>query len=197
MLLRNIIIYFLFCIFTTVSVYSQGKDATVKIKVKLGDYTSSWFSLFDDGKKAYIGDWDKKFKLWDVINAKELKSYDAPFGSVRTCKFSSDGSKALYETWDKVIHLYDMETGKDIKTLKLNEYLMSDFFAISPDKRYVVFNLNNDKNIKLWDISSSIVSVRTLKGHTDEISYVGFSSDSKYAISADYDQNLILWDVKT
>lgn len=197
MFLRRETICLLFIFFTTVFGYSQGEDSTVKIKVKLGEYTLSWFSLFDDGKKAYIGDWDKKFKLWDVVNAKELKSYDILFGDVRICKFSSDGSKALYETWDKVLHIYDMETGKDIKTLKLNEYLSNDFCAISPDCKYVVLNLIDDKTIKLWDASSSIASVRTLKGHTDEISYVGFSSDSKYAISADFDQNLILWDVKT
>jgi WD40 repeat protein len=51
-----------------------------------------------------------------------------------------------------------------------------------------------DKSIKLWSVES-LKEVATLQGHSNYVSSVAFSSDSKYLASGSMDFSIKVWNV--
>lgn len=67
--------------------------------------------------------------------------------------------------------------------------------AFSPDGTLVATGDHADK-VKLWDVATGKL-LRTLEGHSEDVSAVAFSSDGTLIASAGEDRNVGLWDVKT
>ena len=53
-----------------------------------------------------------------------------------------------------------------------------------------------DKTLKLWDAETG-QELRTLEGHTGEVSACAFSPDGARVVSASEDKTLKLWDAET
>lgn len=66
--------------------------------------------------------------------------------------------------------------------------------AYSPDET-VIASGGNDRFIKLWSADGTLL--RTLEGHSKQISALRFSSDSKTLFSASFDGQIMEWDVAT
>lgn len=67
--------------------------------------------------------------------------------------------------------------------------------AVSPDGEWLV-SCSKDKTVKLWSMDTG-ANLATLKGHTDEVNCVGFTTDSNCIISSSDDQTLRIWDRQT
>jgi WD40 repeat protein len=51
-----------------------------------------------------------------------------------------------------------------------------------------------DHTVKLWDVSTS-AELRTLKGHSNGVHSVAFSSDGKTLASGSFDATIKLWEM--
>src|SRR5258708_5346377 len=66
------------------------------------------------------------------------------------------------------------------------------FVAFSPDGRFLA-SASWDKTIKLWDPHTG-EHLRTLEGHSSEVTFVTFSPDGGPLASASWDKTIKLWD---
>lgn len=76
-----------------------------------GEVTAIAFSA--DGKKLVTGGADRTVRVWDVEQAKELKSFSGHKNPVAEVMFSPDGKRiASQDAQDRSWNLWDLETGK-------------------------------------------------------------------------------------
>ena len=68
--------------------------------------------------------------------------------------------------------------------------------AFKPDNPNIVVSGSDDKTIKTWDITSGSC-LSTLRGHTDFVKSVCFSSDGKELTSGSDDTTVRKWDLAT
>ena len=68
--------------------------------------------------------------------------------------------------------------------------------AFKPDNPNIVVSGSYDKTIKTWDITSGSC-LSTLKGHSDIVTSVCFSSDGKQLASGSEDKTVRNWDLAT
>lgn len=131
--------------------------------------------------------------LWDSqSNTQKTLKWD-PRHSYSVAGFFNDGktvyvgdSTAYYEIWDT-------ESGKEISNGKDAPY--GDRKTISPNGKTLAVG-RPDHSILLVDIETGKVQ-QTLKGHTDMIRYLVFSTDGKLLASAANDSTLRIWNTTT
>ena len=61
----------------------------------------------------------------------------------------------------------------------------------SDDKR--IASGSRDKTVKIWDAYTGN-NIKTLSGHTNNVSSVCYSSDGKRRVSSSYDKTIKIWD---
>ena len=116
-------------------------------------------------------------------------------------EFSPDGK--LLATSGEEIYLWDMETSEFAGTLPGHENGTRSL-AFSPDSSMLVSG-GEDKNIKLWDLSTLSLIGEPMtdgidnprSGGGDAIYSVAFSPDGKYIASGGQDRKVVFWDVAT
>lgn len=111
---------------------------------------------------------------------------------------------------DKAVKLWDCENGKFKKSITGHKFGLSDV-CWSTDSRYLC-TASDDRTLKIWDIDSvsdaesvSIdfayspqgASVKTLKGHEDDVFCCAFNPQSARVVSGSFDETVRIWDVKT
>ena len=151
-------------------------------------------------------------RLWDVNTDKEIISFSAHL--IDSFAFSPDGKmlavgarSASYGAGS--IYLLHVATGAIVFTLTGHQSGAVASVAFSPDGKTLAsgssgYNLSlapylrdlGDTTILLWDAATG-AHQRTLAGHTDSITSVAFSPDSKTLISGSADATIRFWDVPT
>ncbi|MEI6610667.1 MAG: caspase family protein [Deltaproteobacteria bacterium] len=174
-----------------------------------------------DGKHVLSGSENNTIKLWDAATGKEIRTFKAPAAKregsdlIFSLAFSPDGLYALSGCTDKTLKLWEVATGREIRQFTGHADWVKSV-AFSPDGHYALsggtckrtqtqsgntttINLQGaqcDKNLILWELATGR-ELRTLTGHTNDVSSVAFSPDGKYALSGSWDSTLKLWDVST
>lgn len=143
------------------------------------------------------------FSLWDVASGRRLWIFGDNTGGTRwrggaaiyanSVKFSPGGEHVLSGE-DTILKLRDAKTGYILRTFVDEGSGQVDVVAFSPDGKYAAAG-SQDGKIRIWDVQSG-AKVRTLTGHSDEISGLAFSPDGKKIVSSG-DASARLWDVST
>ena len=91
------------------------------------------------------------------------------------------------------IHLYDIQSFEEIIFIESLSWLTN--LAFSPDGAMLASS-SGDGPISLWDVES-LELIRTLAGHTDNVSSVAFSPDGRTLASRRYDDTIRLWNAES
>jgi WD40 repeat protein len=67
--------------------------------------------------------------------------------------------------------------------------------SLTADGRFAV-SASDDKTLKVWDLGTG-QAIRTLEGHTSQVTGVAVRPDGRFAVSASYDKTLKVWNLAT
>ncbi|MBP7283008.1 MAG: hypothetical protein KBA66_15600 [Leptospiraceae bacterium] len=107
-------------------------------------------SFSPDGKYLASGSDDNTIKIWDLENAKEMKSLTGHSSYVTSVSFSPDGKYLASGSYDKTIKIWDLENAKERKSLTGHSSYVNSV-SFSPDGKYLASG-SNDSTIKIWDL---------------------------------------------
>jgi WD40 repeat protein len=145
-----------------------------------------------DGKQAVSGSDDKTVRLWDTATGALQQMLEGHTSYISSVAFSPDGKQVVSGSGDRTVRLWDTATGALQQTLEGHtSYIRSvafsadgkqvvsgsDDMAFSADGKQVVSG-PDDQTVRLWDTATGALQ-QTLEGHTDSITSVAFSPDSK------------------
>jgi WD40 repeat protein len=97
---------------------TENADGTATLRdVKTGNEVqhfgrTSRPSFSVDGSRVLMG-----LSVWDVATGKELRHFNAPFGTQPVEALSADGRRVLIGSSDGVTKLWDVETGRELASL--------------------------------------------------------------------------------
>jgi WD40 repeat protein len=150
-------------------------------------------------KLALSHDAESQVKIFDLTDGTNIDiSKDG--GILKSMTFTPDGSKLLivynHSSKDKYyINVHDVKTGKKVNTTNILQNLEKT--QISPNGRFLVgITGASESDIAVYD-AATLKPLNTLKGHTDAINTLQFSSNNKLLVSGSKDNTTRLWQVET
>jgi WD40 repeat protein len=144
---------------------------------------------------------DETVRLWDPMTGALHRTLSSD--STYSAAFSPDGRLLACGSDDNTVRLYDPVTGALHQTLKGHSNCVMSV-AFSPDGRMLASG-SADSKVRLWDHATKArlwdrvtgALHQTLKGHSDVVKSVAFSSDGRMLASGSYDSKVCLWDTAT
>lgn len=153
------------------------------------------------------GSRDQNLIYWEITEKKQIDG-DQEWGTpkrvlhghshfVEDLSLSIDSRFALSASWDHTLRLWDLAQGKSTKTFvdHTKDTLSCSFSA---DNRLIVSG-GRDKNIKIWNTVAECKFTVEDDNHTDWVSAVRFSPDTKnnILVTGSWDGTIKVWDSST
>jgi len=161
-------------LFTAVSFFSiaqapelvvpRGHNATVK-----------FIATSADKKWLATGDKDGTVKLWDMITAKEVKTFYDPFGTtvfhgVKGLTFSPDSKKLFIGYLYNLVAIDLYRAGKQIFNKKIHDYKIIDEILFSSKGK--IFATAVDEEIKIWNVENlESPRIVPIKGYAPKLAF--------------------------
>ncbi len=151
-----------------------------------------------DGKILASGSDDHTIKLWNLKTGNEIYSQDKVWGYINDINFSPDdqflavsiyNNKIALPKIDKDAHVIKTDMSIDKDTQKIRD------LAFSPNGKLLA-SASDDDTIKLWNPQTGNL-IRTLKGHSNNVTSVAISPDGKLLASGSDDHTVKLWNLET
>ena len=159
------------------------------------------FALSSDGRTIATGNRDK-IRLWDTLNTTQKAIfYEEDDWGNNALAFSPDGD-ILASAISPYIRLWDVKTGTHRNTLKTyigNGIGGSRIYALafSPDGRFFANAHMRSSDGSVWLWYAGLLRKSILVGHSDNVSALAFSPDSRTLATGSFDDTIRLWDVET
>ena len=167
----------------------------------------------EDGKTLFFSTYDRKIILWDIENNRQLRQF-ADWGRreqlyINFNKISPDGRYAvvLFEDHEQqgskaIMIVWDANTGKEIRRQEIKNSIFS--LVLSPDSRHILTGESQygvqaakDKHVTVLRSITDNRIVKKFPGHTGIISALAFSRNGEFILTGSWDQQIILWEVKS
>ncbi len=168
---------------------ATGKSTTIKDEIALS--TSQMIRFSPDGKtlaSAPIG--KRGIKLWNVATGKIAGTLNGPEDeSLGDMAFTPDSKTVVSVSKSGRLALWDVSTGKNTK---MEQDGSVSLLGLSRDGKAVA--IEEDERVKLREPATG-KEIATLQGPAWEICSVVFSPNGNTAISLNFHNTLILWNV--
>jgi tetratricopeptide (TPR) repeat protein len=176
---------------------SGSTDTTIRVwdlasGQKLGKLTGHTDAIHSitfspDGKLLASGSADTTIRVWEPSSGQELGKLTGHTDAIRSITFSPDGKLLASGGTDTTIRVWDLASG--LTRIFNGTGFLS--IAISPDGTFLV---GGGTDIRLWELPTGR-EVGKIIGHTNFVTSVTFSHDSKFLASGSFDHTIRLWEL--
>ncbi len=161
-----------------------------------------------DDKLLASGGRDGILKLWNVESGRVWRTFVAyhqeppPYNhKIAGVKFSPNGEFLVLGYWythSYTVQLWSVKSGEKLNVFTVEGEHKLESVDFSPNNEFLaVFNKQYRNGIGvLWSIKHRKV-LKMLKGHTDQVASVKFSSDNRYLASGSQDGTVKLWSTES
>ena len=188
------------CVNATVYWWDRSQPIQAQVTVRLVGhrYRAHTVAFSPDDALIATADFAGRLRLWysgnrttDSWSSRELLDAQTAISQIT---FSSDG-QLLAICSDAGLRLWSLAKGRQLQ-LRQGASLAARICAFSPDGRWLASG-HPDYTICLWSLTepTGIVLRHTLDQHTNLVSALRFSPDSRTLFSAGYDDTLRRWEV--
>ena len=142
-----------------------------------------------DGAMLATGQLDGTVRVWDASTL--TMKHELINVSLRThdVKFSTDSTR-LFSSHTGHVQVWDLVKGKWLATLEQQGRAMSTTVTKDPSALIVGWGAV----VRIWDLTSGN-EIRTLAGHTSEVTALAASDDGRWLVSGSMDTSVRVWDV--
>ncbi|KAF4609663.1 hypothetical protein D9613_011960 [Agrocybe pediades] len=139
--------------------------------------------------------------VWDSSFGKVLSGpFEAEISGISSSLvFTPDNSNILFVSDIGMVRILDAHTGFDLAApfeVNNKEVGILNSAAISPDTSMVAVGYGTGA-IYIWDVHARTTICSPLVGHSDLVTALVFSQDSKKLISGSYETTIRIWDIDT
>jgi WD40 repeat protein len=132
--------------------------------------------------------------VWQLPNARLLRSIAAHEKSVTDLALSRDGRTGVSASSDGSLKSWDVTTGTHLKTFAGHEDVV-EAVVLTFDEKYLVSG-SFDRTVRIWDFRSGALQ-RTLRGHTAGVYCVSIAENDSLIFSGGGDATIRIWDFDT
>jgi WD40 repeat protein/serine/threonine protein kinase len=169
-------------------------DGTVLSSLQGHEGSVLTLDLNEDNTRLLTGSADQTVKLWDFKTGQLLITLYGHEDRIRDVKFSPDGWQAISTSSDKSIMIWDINFGNMVD---LYMPFVSSIWSVDvhpSGSRALVGTGYPEHEIVEYDFVEDKI-LRSMIGHDSTVSNVQYNVDGTRAISASFDETVILWDV--
>ncbi|NKZ08144.1 AAA family ATPase [Actinomadura latina] len=138
-----------------------------------------------DGARLATASHDRTIRLWSAAEGTELAVFRGHGEALRAVAWSPDGARLASASNDRTVRFWDAERAAEVAVLRGHERAVS---AIGWSAGGIA-SASHDGTVRIWAGGTS----RVLRGHTDEIWDVAWSSDGARLATASRDRTVRVW----
>jgi WD40 repeat protein len=146
--------------------------------------------LSADGRWVVTASADGTARVWDSGTGAELARLPEQAGDLLQAAFSPDGTRVAVAGEKKTALLWSWQTTNTPVRLRGQTHDFSDI-EFSPDGSRIA--TAGDKTVQIWGTDGKPIS--KLTGHTDFVTNIDFSRDSRRLVSSSQDGTARVWEV--
>lgn len=156
---------------------------------------TNWINSITFGREKdtlISSSYDGSIRVWDYDTGKQERAILARDDVINATAFSPDSSLIATGDWFNIV-LRDATTGIPVHTLNTENVTSLTF---SPDGKTFASAHHGRNPLIVWNVTTW-KQKHTLKGYTQPVIDIAFSSDNSTLASGGFDPNIYLWDVAT
>jgi WD40 repeat protein len=169
-------------------------------------------SLTRDGRRLASKGAQGAVRLWDVNGPRPQEVGSLPVslrhGNFGALAFSPDGKLLAGASTARVLWLWDLTEAKPLELPSLPTPSMVSAVAFTSDSQWLATGCGDrivagrfpkpTGEVRLWEVAAPILTRSTvLARHTSFVTSVSLRADGRVLASADFDGQLLLWDLAT
>ena len=147
-----------------------------------------------DGQRIAASSSAGSFRVWDVSTGAEVFSLGMKYHQPSCIAISTDGSRIAFDANTSTVRVWDVVNDVEIlpRLVGNRGSVFSIAFSVVDNSRIVA--AGRDYLVHVWDTASGAEVLR-LKGHSDSVNSVAFSTDGSRIVSGADDKTVRLWSV--
>jgi len=148
--------------------------------------------LSQDGRIVIAGSGDSQIKVWDIKTGKCKNTLQSNQEGISQVAISHDGHFIVSIGHDSIAMVWDLITGECVA--KLEGHVREITSVAITTTGYIVTG-SLDKTIRIWDLGA-LTCRKILRGHTEKITSIAVTHDGRYAVSADENGRIGVWEIE-